>query len=354
MVIHGKLQGSDNDVRIFHFNVGAQSTADPKIIGTQYMTAEQDITIQKPFVSLAISIDNDSGTADHVGQFNQPEQVEISWSNNLPVSVSNLQVTAKLSGTAYDKTGVQPGAGYFRSATNDIVWNQQTNPELATVAAGANGTLSFNVTPKDGSTASNQITNPIVSFDVSVSGDRTQEANAPGTLDSAVTRNTRVSSSLSLTGRVVRTDGPFVNTGPIPPKVEKPTTYTIIWTINNTANPVSNGQVSATLPPYVKWLGVSSPSTEAITYDQNSGLVTWSTGNIPAYTDTTHRKEVAFQVSLLPSITQVDQAPTLVNESTLIGTDSFTSATLQSTQDYLTTRFSTDPSYLTGQETVVQ
>ena len=354
ITVHGKLQGSDNDTRIFHFAVGAQSSSDPKLIGTQYMTAEQDMTIQKPFVSLAVSVDGDSSTNDHVGQFNQPEHVEISWTNNLPVSISNLQITAKLSGTAYDKTAVQPDIGYFRSLTNDMVWNQQTNPELATVNAGDSGTVSFTIVPKDLGTASHPLVNPIVSFDVSVAADRVQEANAPGTLASVVTRNVRVSSSVSLTGRVVRTNGPFTNTGPIPPKAEQPTTYTIVWTINNSANPVSNAQVTATLPPYVKWLGVSSPSTEALTYDQNSGLVTWNAGNVPAYTDASHRKEVAFQISFIPSITQVQQTPTLVNQASLTGVDSFTTAQLQAQQDYLTTRFSTDPSYKTGQETVVQ
>ena len=208
--------------------------------------------------------------------------------------------------------------------------------------------------PKDLGTPLHPIVNPLISFDVSVAADRVQEANAPGTLASVVTRNVRVSSSVSLTGRVVRTDGPFANTGPIPPKAEQPTTYTIVWTINNSANPVSNAQVTATLPPYVKWLGVSSPSTEALTYDQNSGLVTWNAGNVPAYTDASHRKEVAFQISFIPSITQVQQTPTLVNQASLTGVDSFTTAQLQAQQDYLTTRFSTDPSYKTGQETVVQ
>ena len=355
ITIHGTLTGEDSDTRVFHFAVGAQSSTAPSAIGTEYMAVEQDLSIQKPFISLNVPIDDDQSAGDHVGQFNQAERVQINWFNNLPVPVSNMQITAQLSGSAYDKTSVQPDLGYFQSADNQIVWSQQTNPELASVAAGANGSVSFTIFPRDTSTASNQVVNPTISLEVGVSGNRAQETGVSGSLTSAVTRTIKVSPNVSLTGRIVRTAGPFANTGLIPPKVEQPTTYTVVWTVDNTTSSVANAQVTATLPPYVKWLGAVSPSTENMTYDKNSGLVTWNIGNVGTYTvGSGHRREADFQISFTPSINQVDQSPTLVNQSTLTGTDSFTGVSLQSQQDYLTTRFSTDPAYKDGAETVVK
>jgi hypothetical protein len=105
----------------------------------------------------------------------------------------------------------------------------------------------------------------------------------------------------------------------------------------------------------VKWLGNISPSTEDITYDKNSGAVTWNVGSVSANTQTSsRRREAAFQISIQPSVTQVGQSPNLVNPSTLSAVDSYSGANLQSQQDYLTTRFSTDPAYKEGQETVVR
>jgi len=69
-----------------------------------------------------------------------------------------------------------------------------------------------------------------------------------------------------------------MNTGPVPPKVEQPTTYTVVWTVDNTSSAVGNAKVTATLPPHVKWLNETSPSGESVSYDQNSGLVTWEIG----------------------------------------------------------------------------
>jgi hypothetical protein len=356
VVIHGRLEGEDSDTRVFRFTVGAASPSDPKQIDTQYTALSEDMTIEKPFISVGVSVDGDTpSSGDHIGQFGQSEHVTINWFNNLPTSVSNLTIDAKLSGTAYDKNSVQPDFGYFRSTTDDIIWNQQTNSDLASAGAGSSGTVSFTVNPRDLGTPSNPVVNPNLLISVSVSGNRTQESNVSGALSSAITRNIRISSNISLTGRIVRTVGPFANTGPVPPVAEKATTYTIIWTVDNTSNPVNNAQVVATLPPYVKWLGAISPATEDLTYDSNSGAVTWNIGNVPANTlGSAKRKEADFQISFQPGVNQVNQSPTLVNQATLTATDSFTGGPLHSQQDSLTTRFSTDPAYKDGNDRVTK
>ena len=354
VTIHGKLEGADTDLRTFNFSTGAQSSASSGTIGTEYMAASQDISIQKPFVSLALSVDGDTATTDHVGTFNQPSRIQLNWFNNLPSSISNMSISVKLSGSAYDKTLVQPDMGYFRSATDEIIWNQQTNPEFGTVAAGASGSVTFTVTPSISSSGSNAVVNPTVTLAASVSADRTQESNVPGSLTSTITRGIRVSSNISLTGTIVRAAGPFASAGPVPPKVDTKTTYTVVWTIDNTSSAVHGAQVTATLPPYITWLGAVSPSSENVAYDKDTGTVTWAVGSVPAYARNTQRREVSFQISLEPSITQVDTAPTLINQATLSATDDFTGASLSSSQDFLTTSYSTDPSFKSGDETVVK
>ncbi len=353
--IHGKITGENNDTRVFRFAVGAQSSTDLKNIGTQYVAVEQDITVQKPFISLSMSVNGDNPGADYIGQFGADDRIEIQWENNLPVAVSNMVITAKISGTAYDKMSVQPQQGIFQSASDQILWNQQTNTEFASVGAGEKGTVSFRITPKNFGSSVGQLVNPKVSISANVSANRTQETNVSSNLAATVSRNIRVVSSVSLSGKVVRTVGPFTNTGPVPPKTEQTTSYTVIWDVDNTSNAIGNSQVTTILPAYVKWLGNVSPSTENVTYDTNTGKVTWLVGNIGTYTlNSQGRREVAFQVSFVPAINQIGQAVTLVNEATLSGLDSFTNSTLTSSQGNLTTRFSTDPSYKDGDGNVVR
>lgn len=351
-VIHGTLSGEDSDIRAFHFSAGAQNPSSPSEIGTPYASIEQDIAIQKSFISLALNFDNDSSVKDYVPPSGRPVEVSIPWQNNLPEPLANVIVTAHLSGSAYDSSQVSASGGYFRSATNDIVWSQQTDPELATVAAGGSGTLSFSITPAANSSSGAQTVDPELTVSVSATADRTQEAGVSGQTG-AVSRNIKLSSNISLSGRVVRTIGPFTNSGFIPPKVDQKTTYTVVWTVDNTSNAASGAQVIATLPPYVTWLGQTSPSTENVSYDQPSGTITWNVGAVQTYTNgSSNRREVDFQISLQPSLDQAGMAPTIVNQATLTATDRFTGASLSDTQEPLTTSFSTDPGFVGGDEIV--
>ena len=353
IIIHGALSGEDSDLRAFHFAVGAKNVSNPTTIGTSFMESEYDLTIKKPSVSIAMTIDSDSSSADHVGQFGKAMTVNVKWVNNLQETLSNVVITAHLDGSAYDKNQVNAYSGFFRSATNDMLWNQQTNSELATVAAGASGQLSFGIVPSRSSFGSKQVTNPVINISAKVVGDRPGSPNfALNT--GGVGRAIKITSDVSLSGRVVRSTGPFQNSGPIPPVAEQKTTYTVIWSVDNTSNTVGNAVVTASLPPYVSWANMVSPSSEDITFDKNAGTITWNIGNVNTYTSGTFaRREVAFQVTFQPSVDQVNQSPILINQAVLTAIDNWTKSTLQSTQGYLTTSYSTDPVFKYGDGVVV-
>ena len=346
IIIHGKLQGENSDSKSFRFSVGAQDSTNSNQIGTEYMSLQQDITLQKPFISLGVTIDSDSSPVDFIGEFGRSHRVDVYWFNNLTVPVTNAVITAHISGDAYDKNSVSPSDGYFRSDTGDIVWNQQTTPGFASIGAGDSGHVSFSIVPRDMSTGSNLIVNPMINITANVSGDRTQEAQVPESLTALVSRNIRVSSRVALSGRIVRSVGPFTNTGPIPPKAESTTTYTVSWTVDNTSSAVTNTKIVATLPAYVKWLGNVSPDSESLMYDNNSGTVTWDIGSLSTYTsNSSRRRQVYFQIALLPGVDLIGQSPILVNAATLTAMDSFTGSQLQGTQNPLLTSFSTDPAF---------
>lgn len=353
ITITGALTGEDTDVRAFHFTVGARSQSNANAIGTTFTETEQVVSIKKPFVSLVVGLNDDTNRGDYVGSFGRPITVNIKWSNNLPETLSNVIITAHLSGNAYDKNTVAAWSGFYRSLTDDVVWDQKTNPELASVTAGANGTVSFTVTPSQSQGSDGALANPMLSISVGASGDRTDSSNVPLSTGS-VARTIRVMGDVSLSGRVVRSTSPFPNSGPIPPVAEQPTTYTIIWSAEPSINLVSNAAVTATLPTYVTWTGQVSPSTEDVSYDKNSGVVTWNIGTMnPPLAGNSARRDVQFQVSVTPSVSQVGTAPILVNQASFTGTDAWTGSTVQSSQGYLTTSFSTDPIYRVGMETVV-
>ena len=174
-------------------------------------------------------------------------------------------------------------------------------------------------------------------------------------VSSAITRSIVVNSNLALIADVIYNGGPFKNTGTIPPKAEKTTTYAVNWSISNTFNNTSGVTVSAVLPSYVKFVDNISPQNESVTYDDVSGEVVWSVGNIK--TDTGYSsapRKVSFQVSILPSLTQIGTVPTLVGDSTLKATDTFTNAALTAVANSLSTDIVSDPQYKYGEGVVIK
>jgi hypothetical protein len=353
--IRGKIDGQNEETRVFRFTIGAWSTKSDKVIGTEYVTSTKDVSISKPFITVDLALDGDKESEYYVSKFNDPIRGEITWFNNLDTSIIDAEIVVKMSGTAYDKSAVNPDQGLFRSAENTIVWNKTTTRELGDIGAGENGRVTFSIEPKDLSNDTRAITNPALKFDVSVRGKRVSEDNVPESIVSSAVRNVKVSSNIGLTSQIVRSIGPFQNTGPIPPKAEQKTTYTVIWTVYNTSSSVAGARVKSSLPPYVSWVGKIDPSNEDIAYNSVDGTIMWNIGNLSAYTGNGSRKrEVAFQISLEPSISQVGQTPTLINDATLTATDDYTSTPLKSEREDMNTRLSSDPAFKSGDEVVVQ
>ena len=373
--IKGSLQGEDQQARVFNFSVGAAEVATntggigntlaAQTIGTEYISGSDSMTIAKPFLSLDLALNGDNTDSQYIGAFDTPETGQITWFNNTTNTIIDSEIDLNLSGTAFEKASVSPGQGFYNSGNSQIVWNQVTTPSLASIGAGQSGTVTFTITPRNLSTQANPITNPELNMSLSAKGNQISESNVPTEIDSTVAKNILISSNVALSGQVVRSTGPFTNTGPIPPIAQQQTTYTVVWTVYNTSNTLDGVQVAAILPPYVKWLGPISPTTANIIYNGTNGQVTWNIGNVSAYSGTDSgagtagtsgaggtSEQVAFQIGVTPGVDLVGQTPSIIGNAVLVARDDFTGASLTNTVQALTTRFSTDPTFNNGDEIV--
>ena len=348
ITIVGKLDGQENDQRAFKFNVGISNPADASQIATVFYADTETVTIQKPFIGLSMTFDGNAVTA-YPTFAGDTVNVILSYSNNMPTPLTDSMITVKIDGAILDKSHVLPARGFYQSANNTITWSAREIPELGLLNPGDNGTVSFSFK-----------TLPFVvggaytksSQKVSISTNVTATQVSPGgntPISSSIASSAVVNSNIALMANAVYNGSIFKNTGPIPPKAEKATTYTINWSISNTFNNTSNVMVSAVLPPYVKFLNNISPQNEALTYNAISGEVDWNVGNIKTNTGyASAQRKVSFQVSLLPSLTQVGSVPVLMGDSTLKATDTFTNAALTAAADTITTDIVSDPKYQKG------
>jgi hypothetical protein len=220
--------------------------------------------------------------------------------------------------------------------------------------AGESSSVRFSFSPLPPVSSNQLLTNPTIVAEVTVRGKRISEAGVPEEVKTVMTQNVKITSRAQFAARAVYFVGPFINIGPIPPKVENETTYTIIWSLVNTSNTITNTRVRGVLPPYVKWAGSVSPGKENITYNRNTNEVLWTPGDIVAGTGVGQPpREVAFQVVLTPSLSQIKTTPALVSDVNFSGTDLFTGEVLSEEKGDILTVLSTDPKAPDGGDTVV-
>ncbi len=349
IIVVGRMTGQDGEERDFHFSLGLADQDNPTAINAIIANLTQPLAIKQPFLGVDILL-NDDNSSVFTAQGGDAVRGEVSWQNNLNVPVTDASIKIKLAGKILDTKNILVEQGFFSSSDNTMTWDKTTVPELASIAPHAGGKLQFTLASLQSSVENNAyFRKPSINLDASVSGRRLGDRNVVEDINSTVSKTIRIATAPHITSRAVHTVGPFINTGPIPPVVDQNTTYTIIWTASNSFNTVNGATVSASLPNYVGWLGKVSPAGADVKYDQQKHQVIWNVGTLAAGAGySSAAPEAYFQVSFLPSVSQLESSPEILGAPTLSGTDSYTSSVVQNVGQALDSTFATDPAYNYG------
>ena len=357
ITIRGKMQGQNEEEKTFRFHIGTASSQDEKLIGIDFITVAESVSIKKPFIGLVLDL-NGNTNGDYISNIGEVIQGNINLTNNISVDVNNVRVEAKLTGNALDRSAVfSVGGGFFRSLDNIISWDKNNTTGFGRISPGGANSLQFNFSSlKNSSSLMPSLRNGSMNIDIVVIGKKFSDVNLPDEVLATLSRQIKIVSDIRLNSQMVHSVGPFTNTGSIPPSADRETTYTVKWAITNSFNDVSNVEVVGTLPSYVKLVdGAVSPTGQKITFNPANNTVTWSAGEIKAGTGFgSSPTEVGFKVSFLPSLSQVGSVPTLLDNISLVGQDRFTGSVLRLDRPTLNTRITTDPSYKFGDEKVVK
>ncbi len=352
--IIGTVRGQENEQQSFRIFAGSANPSDESVVGVVYNSLAHTITLEQPFLDAKIFVDG-KNIPVLSAKSRQTIPVQIEWANNLPVSMSDVEIIASFSGNVFNRNAVTALGGFYDSSNNQIVWNKNTTPGFDLVEPGEKGRVSFSLQSSSLITAQGVIQNPSIDIAVSIKGRQSGSGGIDQSIDSFEKMTLKFISDMQITGATYYTKGPFQNTGSIPPVADKKTTYTIQWVATNSVNPISNAEVRATLPIYVTWKNVTSPVNENITYDTVTREVVWKVDSIGRASATVPaRKEAYFQVEVKPSLLQVGSVPTIMNEAVLIGTDTFTQSVLRSSLRQLSTQLSPDENATSTAGMVIQ
>lgn len=351
LTIKGTIVGQDLEERSFRLYVGTPNAASSQDIDTTLASTLATMSIRKSFFNLDVK-----PTGGGVAKSGDRVSVNVNWQNTLPSRVTNNRIEVSFSGNAFDRGQVNGSNGaFYRSSDATVLWDKNSNPDLTEFAPGDTGQVSFAVgslpVPLVGS-QSRPIKNPHIDIHVSMTGTKggTDQTEISSTDDTTI----KIASQIALTARSYRSVGPFSNTGPIPPRADTESTYTVTWTLTNSSNDLTGASVSATLPTGVVWKEQTSPASERISYNPDTRQVVWNLGNVSAGVGYAYLpREASFKVGVTPSVTQVGLTLDLVSQSAIQATDSYTLTPLTTTASPVNIRFS-DPSARSGDDVVVR
>lgn len=343
IVISGTLDAQNEEERTFRFTTGLGKPDDEETIGAAFSAIARSITVRRPFLSLDLKALG--RTADGAVKPGESAQVSLTWKNNLPVKLLDVRAEAVVEGDTLNESTVKVASGgFYRSLDNTAFWDKTTDPKLSVMEPGQTGVASFsfssvgNVSPLGGS---KQIT-----VTVKVAGTQVTDTGKQERIEVVGTRVIRLSTVPRFTSETLRSVGPFENEGPVPPRADTETTYTVRWRMENGQNTVTGGTARAVLPPYVTWKGNVSPSSESVTFNPITREVIWDLGDTLAGAGRGAPEKVAFfQVGIVPSLSQVGSDPVLVEGVSYVGTDRFTREPVRLSASSVSIRYSADPTY---------
>ena len=170
------------------------------------------------------------------------------------------------------------------------------------------------------------------------------------TVSSSLELKARSSLLLSQIGKYYNT--PFTNTGPLPPRVNKETTYVVVWRIQHRPNDIDSLALEAELPPTVLWKNVSRVNRGTLSFDAARRMVVWDLGKKAGASSGMLPDEAAFQIGLIPAANQVNTTPTLIEEVRATAHDIFVDETLAVVAPAVRIDLPDDPAILFNQHTV--
>lgn len=347
VTLRGVVNGESGDERVFRFKAGTRADAKDTLVTTTLADYAHHVTVSRPFLGLAVTLNKTNVGGSAVVTPGETVNVSIAWENNLTTEVTDAVIIARLGGVEIDGASVQSTDGFYRSSDRVILWDKTTTRgALSRLAAGAKGTLTFSFQVPSNEVLAD-IRNPSLSLSVHAAGKRISESGVPETLQSTATQNIRLASDLQLIAQGLYYSNPFGSTGPMPPKANTETTYALVFSVTNTTNTIKDGVITATLPPYVRWVGIYSPSSEDITFNQNESTVTWKVGDINAGVGVAGAlpRQAAIAVGFTPSTSQIGQQPILIRDITLKGEDEATGVAVTRAAEDVTTDINGDPGF---------
>jgi hypothetical protein len=321
--VSGYLVGQNDEDKFFKFTLG-DSVPFRDELRTLFSESEEVVFIKKPDIDLAIFSKMDNSSGDVVAFAGSVVDFNIALSNNLSSLMSDLMITASFSDELIEKKYVDVSKGFYNSNEDKIVWDKNSDSFLESIARNSSVEESFSLKLRDLESITGYFKDPQVVIDFEVTGTNFDNDDSDGYLKENFQKKIKIPTEVILETDIYYENGPFKNIGSTEPKVGEPTTYTVAWKIYNSSSDIFNVDVSAKLPPYIKYINNVSPENSYISYNEDNREVSLKFNKIDAFIGyRTDPKTVYFQVEFVPTSPQIGSTPVVMGQKVLKAKDKF-------------------------------
>ncbi len=329
--LNGSLNGQEMENKVLRATIGQMQDGN----FLKYSLSDFVTQISPAPIVLLVAVDN----ADNDCKVNAGQELRyaINFRNNTDIALKELILKVYLQDGVFDLRTIDlNGKGFFDSRTNTITWSGADISALSLLDTNQFGEVRFSVKVK------NEL--PIYSFNdknfeagvIAEIQTLTVPAKFAGTeLKFEKELNCKINTQLILNtrGYYYEPSQGIYNLGPIPPKVNELTNYTIHWQVINVSNDLDGVIIKSVLPQGINYMNyhINKLNKGQFSYNDRTKEIIWNIGKVPAGTGKTlPLYELIFQIGLTPSINQVGSSPILINQSQIEGRDIFTGINLNS------------------------
>jgi Domain of unknown function DUF11 len=330
ITMRGKIAGLSNEISEIQLKAGNPKLENQFMMGAILAQSKFNYTIENPFTVVGVRINGD-GDGEAILAPNTEAEVLVNITNTLPESIYDLRVELKPRGNLIREGLLDVKDEDYDSESKNIIYSFAKDDALEEMKSNETKQFSFRVRPDTRqTTASFNVTAEIYARKVN-------EAEGTETLMGSAIAEAKYSSVASLGSQIGYSDGPFTDSGPVPPVVDTATTYTVTLVAGAGVNDMAGAVVTTSLPQYMTWLEKTEGSGQ-IEYNQISKQIRWIVGEVAAQ----QNKTIKFQVSLLPTTTQVGRTALVIGPQELRANDSFTGVSLRANNPALSNELSTE------------
>ncbi len=241
----------------------------------------------------------------------------LDYANRGSIGLNNLLIVVNFDSPALDFSRVNASDAIVSGHT--LTWKAASQPSLAVLSPNETGQIKFTIPVRQ--TLPSNLTNQTISAQGSIASDEISKPTKAANVD------LKLATALNLT-----INGDYLS-GSAPMQVGKPTLFAITFSLSNLSNDVSNTNVVASMPlPTSAWKNVVIPDSEKsrLSFDPNSGKITWAIGTLPAFTGKfIPVLKATFQIEVTPTDADHNKPINLLTNIQASGQDSFVDIPVQ-------------------------